>query len=365
MAITFLCPQCEGRFTVEDALAGRKVRCARCGGILTVPEKDIFAADAGPLALADEDAPPPEAPGESPPVADAPPDAPPAAHRSRPVVLDLAIGPDSDAAARKQAGDTVTAPSQSFWNDLAGAFVLPLSARGLAPIGILTVLILIGGLLDRMGAMGRIVGFGLWPVSLMLGVWLPAFFLKTVSETCRGWDELPADALDFHSGSWFDALSPLLSYLTGYLWVWLPLAAYAVLAAFGPVAGPWTHSTVMIALWAVGVLLWPATILAIALEGPRWSALRYDKLLRAIGAAPDRYGAVCLIVTLAKAAEFTVVFRLLFPAQAARWLPAGLAASGAMVLLFPPVSIYLTLVAMRVIGLFYRHSKSRLGWILE
>src|SRR4051812_9646259 len=48
MSITFSCYQCSQRYEVDKALAGKAIRCKRCGAVVEVPlgGEDLFASAA-------------------------------------------------------------------------------------------------------------------------------------------------------------------------------------------------------------------------------------------------------------------------------------------------------------------------------
>jgi predicted Zn finger-like uncharacterized protein len=48
MPIIVDCPECNGRFKVRDELAGRRVKCPKCGDTVTVPDEEEPAVAAGP-----------------------------------------------------------------------------------------------------------------------------------------------------------------------------------------------------------------------------------------------------------------------------------------------------------------------------
>src|SRR5271157_2981888 len=88
MPITIVCPQCQCKMTVPDALAGKRGKCSKCKGVVTVPATGVNgAASAAPPAAADADgAKPPAAASDraspapaSPPIADRTANGPPAA----------------------------------------------------------------------------------------------------------------------------------------------------------------------------------------------------------------------------------------------------------------------------------------------
>src|SRR5215210_2988212 len=66
MTITFACPGCARRYSVNQALAGKRTKCKQCGHGMTIPAAAAGTASPGPAfdpyAFDDE----PAAPGRAP-----------------------------------------------------------------------------------------------------------------------------------------------------------------------------------------------------------------------------------------------------------------------------------------------------------
>jgi ubiquitin-protein ligase len=60
--IEFNCPQCHGKFSVADNLAGRRARCKKCGTPLTIPAAPPVATTATAAAAPEPIKPPPRLP---------------------------------------------------------------------------------------------------------------------------------------------------------------------------------------------------------------------------------------------------------------------------------------------------------------
>lgn len=119
-----------------------------------------------------------------------------------------------------------------------------------------------------------------------------------------------------------------------------------------------------IGLFALGVFIWPMTILTIALHGFTMNALRYDLQLISIGRAFAPYLAIfgMLILTLGLGSGFVLEALNLLPAsQTIQAVRSSFVGSVAIM----SVQTYMMLVSMRIIGLFYRHYKSRFAWQAE
>jgi hypothetical protein len=151
-------------------------------------------------------------------------------------------------------------------------------------------------------------------------------------------------------------------YFGTYLWVFLPMI---VAATWGYWRTGQVNVPAVLILWGLGVFLWPMTVLTIALHGANLSVLRYDLQLRAILAAFPKYLATCLVILGVKWFEFAVALNILFPGyfEAYFWRLGGIP------LILKPVLgvgyIYLNMVALRMVGLFYRHGKEHFPWAAE
>ena len=108
MPITFICPQCQCKMTVPDALAGKRGKCSKCKGVVIVPDANGAVSSAPPAAVNGEAVSTPAT--ASPPIAartTAPP--PAAAPRSVPASRPAASAPPANAAAN--APESKSAPS--------------------------------------------------------------------------------------------------------------------------------------------------------------------------------------------------------------------------------------------------------------
>jgi len=55
MAITAHCGSCDNEFTANDKLAGKRVKCPRCGGAITIPVPQPAESSRSMASLPDEE----------------------------------------------------------------------------------------------------------------------------------------------------------------------------------------------------------------------------------------------------------------------------------------------------------------------
>jgi len=337
------CEGCGGTFEVDDAWAGRRARCRRCGTVIAIPELDIFEIrDDAPLPLAggeEEDSRPEPA---AVPVEAVPDDAP--------IVLDHATGEKARAAVRAAAGYTTTEPRRSFWADLAYSFVFPFPGTNAIRFASVVAFYLIYAFL----------GYAAWYGTVGRGAiagWLSAYFFSIIQDTCAGEDCLSGFSLE----SGYDGIvAPFFAMLGTYLWVgWPWIIWWAVMSSRGGILpDPTADLAVSIGLYALAVFLWPMTVLTVAIFGFSMDVLRYDRQLLTIGRNFGPYAIV--ILALGLTAAIAVGFR-----QLVQRVPLASGAGIAWSLGGAVISAYVAVVTMRTIGLFYRHNKRHFAWEAE
>lgn len=351
------CPHCQAGFRVSESSAGHKAKCKRCGEAFVIPSVDEAAA-AAILNFADE-------PDPTPAAAPTPPSTRPAPAR----VLQLDLAPSHKAVAQASAPEvrkarrTATDPVRGFWADAAMSFVVHFRGRGPFVFVLLVFLSCLPPILEFAGR------HGWWAIILIYGfIW--SYYFNIIQDTCAGEDILPEMGLGLGESDWFS--HPLLLYLASLLWAFLPLLIWlgvwwgtSVVAGIDldkPALGP------TIGLAGLGMFMWPMVILTIAINGFTLDTLRYDKQLDTIGRAFLSYLAVwCLVlvtfggrVVLDWLVPPFLSMRDLTTTSMAELATRALTCLGAAI-----ANIYLSIAAMRIIGLFYRHHKRHFAWVAE
>ena len=325
MTIQYTC-DCGRKLDFRDAAGGRQARCLTCGRVFTVPEAhDVREGAYGmsPTRTRSSD------------------------HRAPSMMTDAEEQARADprgAAADRAVGRRGSRP---FWLDVGRSFFLML----------------------RPGNIATIVGYGVliffitlplsipfyFVVRLLLLAKVAAYFMLVIRSTAGGDDDLPASELwgDF----WNDTVLPLVAFFAATLLVLAPAFIVGVWLALRNAPDHLIEQWYW-GLGALGVFLWPITILAVSMGGAS-ALIRFDLLL------------VTIIRTIA---PYSVVSALMF---ALFWIgavaggaatlgnPANPPSPGASIAYQGVVSViaaYTQIVWMRLIGLYYRHYSPRFPW---
>ncbi len=328
---------CGAIIRLPDTAAGRRARCRSCGLIFRVPEShhpDAYALaeiESSPHAKADT---------------------------SR--IPDVGVGPNGtimayragfDAPGQTRRGSDDQALARSFWEDLAWSFGFLRRSSNVAPYAIIV------GIHWGLLALGSLpfvclLAWGAWPFFLL---WLGAFYLNVVVETAQGDDEVSAsnlaDPID-------DIFVPGLRFFLCCIVGLAPTTLALALATSTETAIPW-H--VLLPTAIVGLLLWPLLIVGTAI-GEQLPIRSLPALLKGMASTPGPYLAVCVMVVVAgliaygMAAGFDGLLLRAFDQKVPPMLQVVSTGIGAV------AGVYGWIVAMRMIGVYYRHHKEHFPW---
>lgn len=360
MAIRYKCG-CGAYIKLPETAAGRKARCKACGEVFTVP-----AAAANPAVHASAaKAPAPSRAGDeaswlmqlSESEANA------AGELVRPSAVTLNI--DDDEPVRRNAAapyeppredrDWISGPQRSFWEDLLSSFVFILDGGNVVVFVVMLCVSLFGMVVDFAPGFLSLIG------NMLIGGYFCAFYMSTILEVASGEDELPSVSI---SNIGEDILMPLVRYVGTWAMVLLPALATLIFAAY--TSGDWDeffspdgwHWTAALVLGVGGLALWPVVVLCVAIGGG-FSGLWPHTIIRTALSAPLQYLAILSVLLVAVALTFALP---LLEQYAAFTFPGPPIAAGA---LQAALSLYAMIVAMRAIGLFYRHCKHKFPWAAE
>lgn len=241
---------------------------------------------------------------------------------------------------------------RGYWTDATLAFINILTFRSLLSFVFLAValggaiMVLLNSLAGNTGRTGRRSGVGLILFSTAA---LMLYAYEIIVYTANGEDEMPSllSIEELREDMWA-ALGSLAATI-GFLL--LPTVIAGIVLAMNQ-ADQETVLLVLAITGGVAVLLFPVTILAVALGGVSVLA-RIDLMARTIIAAPFAY--LSLLVTLALAmllAAYLVVTIVTNPSSTGFIVLASIGA----------IQTYFVLVCARQIGLFYRHFSDRFPW---
>ncbi len=371
---------CGAHIRLPASAAGRKARCKACRRVLTVPgepqgpDSPDIPAGSLPVAVGSAQAaagePQPEAGGRSPELVEgldgllllAEAEEEPSSRSKRP--SELVMAPDTpdilaspvQTPPRERLAENlreldadrqgVRGPTRSFWADLLLSFGFLLETNNFINY-ISLVAMLIVPLLIPIPLFGLFIG----PV---LSAYSWAFLLSIIRETASGEDELPTvwinDAVD-------DVLFPLLHFAGSWLFVLIPAGTWVLCSSMVRDKVDWT---VAAGLAVFGLFCWPAVVLAVSIGGTfrgLWPHLVIGTVLASPLAYLALWGTLIASVLLATIPFWTAFVTLAGRLPVQGWL--GLEA------IHVAMNVYCFIVAMRAIGLYYRHFRQRIPWAGE
>lgn len=404
MAIHYTC-RCGAHIRMPSNVAGKKARCNSCGFIFTVPQPESSGGAAGPDAGSPASIPleprakpeslePSRPTGESsgdigdwlgefaeqentaastgPPTSTSAaggvaPEEPAAAAVPSGSLLDFADDDDDDILApatrrperplepstqslENDARSGIIAPTQSYWANLAGSFLFFLDAGSLVTF-VIIVLINLWTIPLRFAGVIGLIG------TLVIAGYLCTFYMAVIKETAAGEDELP--------NVWIDDVWELISSLFKFLGTWACVLLPALLFAAAEFAyGNQVHWEAVKWLAIVGLFFWPVVILGVALGGSFYG-LWPHVIVRTALVAPLPYLALCGVLLVAAGITTfpsTQLYADLVNSLSNRTNRSFL---WPLILINSGLGVYAIIVAMRSVGLYYRHYKQRFPWVAE
>ncbi len=333
--------ECGATYRFADSSIGKRAKCTKCGAIIT-----LQGDDEGVIAIADEGEEYPGATDSN-------------GHAGTASNVDeeeyrRAIGAGRSAAATVE---EEAAQSRGYFADCLALFAFPKEPGNLVTFVFLWGMLCVNALVLR-----ELTPFG-WVLQALIFGWYSAFRFSLIRESTAGVNDLPS--LTMREGFWGDLFTPFFKWAGCWIIVLLPavLGLKAVVGAgasgmavldrilnggIGGVVqlGLVAEALLFLSLLGMGLFMWPIIILCVAVDG-FGSLARVDLLFITVAKTLPVYVLTVLVVYGADFAE------------------SYMAASGQGVLwgaLTVAVGLYLEIVALRMIGLYYFHFKSRFAW---
>jgi predicted Zn finger-like uncharacterized protein len=354
------CPACGAHYRVPDAAAGKQARCKKCGEKFAVapPENsDILQLEAfGKVSEGQSQH------REAVPV-DGPADA-------------IAIPMADYVPAIPEATGSMFLPIPQYLRAVAKSLLFPLKLGNLMIFLIAWVAVALQVFLSLASQIGA--GCFLIIALLIVSGWYFSFLLRTVQCAAANEDELPEITLS--GGFWEDVILPMLGSMLSWLTAALPFILGAIylfaldqlggsalaIQLAGVIVGQnyelafnadFGGGPVLGSLIVVSLLLWPMFLLVVAVGGLS-CVVRVDLLSVAIARSFPGYLVMSIIAVGAQLAGAFLMTALMpdIDPRNAQYPPLGLMIGLA------GVQLYLSVIAMRAIGLYYHYFKHRLAW---
>jgi hypothetical protein len=266
--------------------------------------------------------------------------------------------------------DVIQRPKGSFWADASAAFGYPFrnTENGVTFFVIAVVVslqVVLGWLSEAMGSFGTVVMSRLAPIlCFIIRGWVYAVYLSVVRDTATGSADLPN--LKMEDGFVEDVAKPFFKYLGAFACAFAPAAVYVILGVTDLLPKALSSDATLLVLIAAGTFFWPMLVALFAFEAFDM-LVRIDRILATIFRTFLPY--VCLWAMLLLVGFTSVVPLAIRLAAAGGFniaLPNLMTAAGSLgALAGMLIDLYLSLVAMRLIGLYYLHYKKRFALVME
>ena len=343
--------RCGAHYQLPASAVGKNVRCKKCGhrerllGGGLSPDADGDRrpiTDVGPIPIV----------GEPIPVAGDEP--------TRPAGLQLPG--DLDVIIEEAEHPSRPLQRRSFWADVAYSFTLLIEPGNLPAFGVcaffnlLALGLLVGGVGIATLSRGFLVNFALCVLGVLAFGWLFAYYMRIIMEVAANEDDLPSTLI----GDPFEAVfKPLFTFVATWFCLLLPAITLAVIEFYWGFYVPrvWYQAALIFA-----VIMWPMSILCVSIGGVS-VFVRADLMVYSVLSTFVPYTMVWLLL-LATGGCGYALFKLVATDVAgrtsllSRHFLAGVA-------LLAIIMTFASIVAMRVIGLYYRHFKHRFAWSWE
>lgn len=259
---------------------------------------------------------------------------------------------------RSSRTDVISGPVRGFWPDAMMSLAYPVRTGGniitFAIVCIISLLVI---------PLGMIGCYGLIPILIIFG-WKASLYLSVVQETATGSEDLPG--IKMEDGFLGDVIIPALKYIGAFAVAVFPAAAYLILMATGVLPDFMVSGAALLAWVAIGLFLWPVFVMLFAFNALDM-LIRIDLIFTTIFRTFGAYASIWLMLLLVgitwvlplvavavMAANINVTLPDLDPGS-------GIAIEAVMNVL----DVYLTIVSMRLIGLYYLHFKRRFTLVFE
>ncbi len=352
--------ECGAKYRFPDSAVGKRAKCKKCGTILVLRAE----LDDGTLAIAPEE-----------------PSPAPTAHSQ---VDSISAAPQQGKIFKSPApadtppprGTVESAPAadgkRGYWSDVLWTFLFPAN-----PSSLITFLVIWGFMtVAPLVACVPLIGFFLvWVVA----GWFAAFQFEVLGSAAAGEDDIPQPSVESGmvpellaallkwGGSWILVMLPALGYL-----LWLSsqgrvsgMDAFGILSngVPGMLQGP-DELTVFKALVCAGVFFWPIVVLCVAVDSFD-VVYRVDLLTLTIIRTFPIYLVTLLLMFAAVAAESAIGDAVVAAAMTGQG-GGGIVGSGLVLhVVGTGLHVYMSIVVMRLIGLYYVYGKKRFAWSWE
>ena len=370
MPIAFRCA-CGASIRLPESAAGKKARCKKCQHIFTVPttppssstmnaepvhEVEPSQVPAEPTPMATEPAAMSDHPSPAEPrtvsmddllydLAEEEPVAPPLRKRPSPVPPMMENPPGiPPVQIEMDDEDADGTNSRSFMEDVVRSLLFFTEPGNLVSWVMVTFVTLI-----PIGFIGPMFFAGVY-VAIGIQGYIATFYLSIIRETAGGEDDLPNP----NFSSLWEFVSSIFEYWGATLLVAMPCLAWKIYAW---VTGRNDDGQVSLLLEYAGAFFWPAVILMVAIGGGFRALWPPTLVVRTILASPLPY-----LVVVGLLVGSDVASERIMAAMDGKVAVTSLTSAIILKVVLEIISMYVTIIGMKAVGLYYRHFKDRFPW---
>lgn len=259
-------------------------------------------------------------------------------------------------ARERQAISSSTEPQRSYWSEILRSFAYPFwSANNLISLAMIAVVAALQEALSSMGVIGL--------SRIILAGWLASVYLRVVQNSAMGLADLPG--LKMEDGWLDDIFKPALKYAGAYFFAMCPVAAYVILVS-SHILPEFMVSMPAMLLWAAfGIFAWPILVMLFAFDS--WSlSFRVDLIITTIAKTFLPYLALWASLLIV---GFVTVLPLILAFVGSMITDADLTWLENYDVAFrygrAVFAVYVTIVAMRQIGLYYLHFSRKMTFTFD
>jgi len=262
--------------------------------------------------------------------------------------------------------DAIQAPKRSYWADALYSFGYPfISTNNGVVFGMIlfadSIRILLGHVFPFLPCF---IGPVFFIAMFAIRGWIAAVKLSVIQDTASGSEDLPG--IKIEDGAMEDVIKPLVKYIGAIACAMLPASIYMILLSNGVLPITLSSGLNLVFLVGVGMFLWPIFLMLFAFNAPA-QILRLDLIFTTIIRTFLPYLSLWLMLLVASSASILGLMGLLV-------LKMGMSLNLPQVpqlpgiagdLLYNAIDFYLSIVSMRLIGLYYLHFKKRFTFVME
>lgn len=253
--------------------------------------------------------------------------------------------------------EVVQGPTRGFWSDAFYCFVYPFGSAGngitFAIVAVVSLISIPLGYAGCLGAIGQLIIFG----------WLCSLYLSVVQETAVGSNDLPG--IKMEEGFIDDIIKPALKFIGAFAVALFPAVIYTIALATGGLPGFMQSGLALFVWMGLGFFLWPVFVMLFAFNALNM-IYRIDLIFTTVFRTFGAYLCMWIMLLLVGFLYLLPILGFVFAALGLNLSAPKLPGGGLEIdVVMNVLNVYFSIVAMRLIGLYYLHYKRKFTLLFE